>query len=356
MFGLVLAASLLISSPDALAARNRAPAPEQVLQVPEELRRELQQRVTRLGRSEEMRMGLLARYLFAPDGLGITYQHDATYTVAEAWRTRRANCLTFTLLTVALAREAGLEAYGQDVRETLLWRQEDQTVYRTTHVNAGIRIIHRRFTVDVASAQVLKRIPPVRIDDQRLIAQYYNNRAAELMAIGQLEPAQLHSAVALKLDPDYAVSWNNAGVLHLRAGRLAEAERHYQRALALDGMNASALSNLTYYYQRIGKPGRARPYQRRLHSVQRSNPFHQFMLALEFERQGDYGQAVSHYRRAIRLHDGEHRFHFGLARAYLKMLKPSLASRELERARQLSQGPARNLYQAKLEILAGSSY
>ena len=69
------------------------------------------------------------------------------------------------------------------------------------------------------------------------------------------------------------------------------------------------------------------------------------------ERDGDLERAAEHYRKAIRLYDGEHRFHFGLARVYFQQGDHHRASRELARARELSQGDTRALYQAKLETL-----
>jgi tetratricopeptide (TPR) repeat protein len=350
MYGYVIAAVLAVTQvPGDL--RLEPSAPEQIMAIPEPLRQELRERVTERSRVKERRMELLADYLFKPEGLGITYEHDATYTVAEAYQQRKANCLTFTLLTVALAREAGLEAYGQDVSEALVWRQDEHATYRTTHVNAGVKVDQRRFTIDVASDQVLSRYPPNRIEDVRLLAQYYNNRSAELMVRGELKAALAHSQQSLKLDPGYPASWNNAGVLHMRNAQVTEAQAAYQHALSLDPRQASALANLSNLYERIGAKAKERELRQRLEDVQSKNPFHQFLLATEFERTGQLRLAIKHYKRAVRLHYPEHRFHFGLARTYFLMGKPQTAQKWLQLARELSTGDTRNLYQAKLDSL-----
>ena len=158
------------------------PRPEQIMAVPPELHAQLQQQVIAAGGSERMRLERLAEFLFRKSGLGMEYSADATLTVEQAYRTRKANCLTFTLLTVALARESGLQAYAQELDDIVAGRVDDDIVYRFNHVNAGFTIGHSRFTIDVARDLVKARGPPKPISDQRLLALYYNNRAAELLA------------------------------------------------------------------------------------------------------------------------------------------------------------------------------
>lgn len=327
------------------------PSPEQVLAVPAELRAKFQQQVIGQNRSPTRQLNLLVDFLFDDDGLAMEYEHDATYTVEQAYRTRKANCLTFTLLAVALAREAGLEAYAQDIEDTLVWRQEQNTIYRTTHVNAGIQIKRQRYSIDVAWDSVIARNPPERIPDKRLLVHFYNNRVAELMAQEQLQAAAAHAAISLQLEPGYASSWSNAGVLHVRAGNQAAAERHYKRALDLEPKHAGALFNMVGFYRRIGDQEHADEYHQRLEKARLRDPFHQFLLASDYERHGDYARAAEHYRRAIRLHETEHRFYFGLARAYLQLGQARRAGRALARAQALSNGATQALYQAKLDNL-----
>jgi hypothetical protein len=72
------------------------PRPEQVMTVPPELRAQLQQQVIAAGGSERSRLERLVVFLFQKPGLGMEYSADATLTLDEAYRTRKANCLTFT--------------------------------------------------------------------------------------------------------------------------------------------------------------------------------------------------------------------------------------------------------------------
>lgn len=356
MHGWLLGLALLLSDPllpsaPVLPTRLEPPTVAQIMVIPAPLRQALRERVAARRADQLTRLGALIEFLFDERGMHLRYDDDATLTVAEAWEHRVANCLTFTLVTVALARELGISAYGQDLPDTLIWRQEDRTLYHATHVNAGVWIGRRRFSVDVASERVLTHHPPRRLEDARLLAQFYNNRSAELMAGQQLDAALAHSQVALDLDRHYPTTWNNAGVVHLRAGRLAEAERFYRQAVTLDPDHASALSNLVNLLERQGRQALAQPFRERLQAAQQHNPFHHFLQALDLEQQQRYPEAIASYKRAIRLWDGEHRFHFGLARAYYLSGREGPASRALERARTLTSGPTQQLYQAKLAAL-----
>ena len=85
--------------------------------------------------------------------------------------------------------------------------------------------------------------------------------------------------------------------------------------------------------------------------MQASDPFHQFQLGLQSEREGDDGAARGYYERAIALWDGEHRFHFALARVAYRLGDTRGARRELARAGALSLGGQRALYEAKRQRL-----
>lgn len=352
-----LAAALAFPTP--LPAAAASPVPEessvptltQVMALPPQLRVRLQDEVVAGNRPELVRLERLVKFMFDKQGLGVEYQHDATYTVEEAFATRKANCLSFTLLFLAMAREAGLQAYAQEVEGTVAWHLTEKTVYSNRHVNAGVWVDGRRYAVDVAADSVIARQGPERVPDQRLLLHYYNNRTAELLTLGRVEAALVYVQAALELDPLDATSWNNAGVAYLRSGDSDAAERAYDKALDLDPTHGDALFNMVRLSQVQGDRKRERSFRRRLEEARSRNPFHQFLIAAEYEENGDHARAAEHYRSAIRLHDGEHRFHFGLARVYLHLGDHRRAGRALARAHALSTDATRSIYQAKLAAL-----
>ena len=355
MIAWVLAAALALPVP-AAAPETAPPTREQVVAVPLPLQMQLQAEVIAPARSELDRLQRLTWFMDDGEhGLGLQYRDDATYTVTEAYLNRQANCVTYTLVFLTLAHLAGLEAYPQEIEETLSWQQLDDLVYRSNHVNVRVRVGGQRYLVDVGGDMVIGRRPARRISMQRALAQYYNNRAVTLLSEQRLPAALAHAEVALQLDPGYPTTWSNTGVLRLRSGDRAGAEHDYTTALRLDPDNASALFNLVGLYQRKGDRGRETLFRKRLEKVERRDPFHQFLLAMEHERQGDGASAARYYLRAIQLHGDEHRFYSGLARAYLLDDDPRRARRALERALSLASDEAtRASYQARLEQLQAS--
>ncbi|HVR81731.1 MAG TPA: tetratricopeptide repeat protein [Luteimonas sp.] len=350
MFALMIAAALALSAPAPVAAADARPLAE-IMALPPALQAQLHDDVLVGHPSKTQRLERLVHFVFDTHGLGITYQADATSSVEQVYATRKVNCLSFTLLFLALARESGLEAYPQEVGETLSWGEVDGTIYRSNHINAGVRIAGHRYTVDVAANSVITRRPPVRGSDQRMLAQYYNNLAMERFLQGQLVEAVQDMGMALQVDPGYAPHWSNAGVLYLHSGDADAAERSYAKALALDPLDASALFNMGELMHRNGDRRREAEFRQRLARVQQKDPLQQFLLARDFERAGDYPSAIERYLRAIQLLPDEHRFYAALARTYLQSGDTPRARKALTRARLFSDGATRDSYRAQLEGL-----
>jgi len=328
----VFAAIVALSPP---ASGVEPPAREDIMAVPPELRAQLHDRVTSHGGTERQRLERLLDFVLGEQGLALSYGAETTRTVAQTWRSGKVNCLSFSLLFVALAREAGLRADVQEFDQVLVWYKQDGIVYNASHVNVGVRLGRQVHTVEVSRDQVIAHDHPKVVPDARALAHYYNNRGAELLAAGEVEAARRHMQASLDIDPGFASSWNNLGVLHLRNAELGAAERAYLAALELEPKHGPTLFNIVSLYRRSGDRERFDAYQRRLEKAQLDDPFHQFLLAVEAEERGDHARAVDHYRRAIRLHGGEELFHFGLARTYFAMGDMRRGNRSLARAHAL---------------------
>jgi Flp pilus assembly protein TadD len=354
MFSWLLATALALPMPQpvdvtpapeaAAAAAVADPVPQdQVMALPEALRLQVREVVGTADSTPTLRFQRLINFVVEDHALGMTYQDDATYTVAQAYEKRKANCLTFTLLVLALAREVGLEAYPQEVGETLSWREVDGTVYRDNHINAGIRIGGHRFTIDPAADLVFLPRPPVAVSHERLLAHYYNNVAVDRLQEGRMDAALRDMSTALSLDPGYATLWSNAGVMYLHNGDLAAAKQAYERALALDPADASALFNMVQLLHRT-HDRRETEYRQRLSRVEQKDPLQQYLQALDYERAGNFPRAIASVRRAIQLKQDEHRFYDLLARLYQRMGDFTRARSALASAQGLSSGETKQKY------------
>ena len=338
----------------AITATPAMPTPQQVFAIPAAMRDMLRTQVINHSYSREQRLQALVEMIFDRHGLDLQYDADATFTVSEIWQQRRANCLAFTLMFVALAREAGIQARVQEVGQVVSWYQDQAQglVYSVGHVNAGVGFAGRFATVDLDRNVLYDRRGPLPISQARALAHFYNNRGAERMASGDLVGARTFFNAALAQDNSFAATWNNLGVLENRTGDTAAARRALETALRLDGRQDAALTNASALYRKLGMVMQAQALEQRLQSVQREDPFAQYMLGAEAERAGRLDQAIRYYRQAVRLYDTAHQFHFGLARAYFLAGQLRRADRELLRAQALGGAPQQARYQAKLDSLA----
>lgn len=324
---------------------------DQVMALPPELKARARQVLLADNPSQAQRFHRLINFVVDDKaGLGMSYDERATYTVSQAYVARRANCLTFTLLLVALAREADLDAYPQEMGETLSWREVDGTIYRENHINAGVHIGRHRYTVDPAADQVFLPRPPKKVSRDRLLALYYNNVAVDRLQEGRMDAALKDMAVAVALDPRNATLWSNAGVITLHNGDVATAERDYDRALALDSTDPSALFNMVQLMHRRGDRREAY-FRERLSRVEQNDPLQQFLQALDFERIGKIPDAIASVRRAIRLKPDEHRFYAAMARMYQRAGDLNRARAALADAQSLSEGKTQAMYRAERDRL-----
>jgi Tfp pilus assembly protein PilF len=327
---------------------------DRIMVLPPELRAQVQDVILAGDPAPTQRFQRLMNFVVDDHGLGMTYQEDATYTVAEAYATRKANCLTFTLLVLALAKEAGLEAYPQEVGETLSWREVDGTIYRDNHINAGVRVGSHRYTIDPAADLVFLPRPPVAVSHERLLAHYYNNVAIDRLQQGRMADALNDMAAALAMDSEYPTLWSNAGVLYLHNGDAAAAERAYARALALDPRDSSALFNMVQLLH-DRHDGREVEFRQRLARVEQKDPLQQFLLALDYERAGNFPRAIASMRRAIQLKSDEHRFYAALARMYQRAGDLTRARSALASAQSRSSGKTQAMYRAERDRLRAAS-
>lgn len=379
MFGVLLAATLATSATPlpaggaaagnpadaAVATAVAIPAPTQVMAIPDGMREAFHARVLATASSPELKLRRMVAFMLDEDGLGLKYRAEATNTVAEAYRTREVNCLSFTLVAVALAREAGLKAQGQQIDRVLAWNLVGDVVMQSLHANAVVTLRDRNlqvkdgrdFVLDIASSGLYSQdyiVHGYKVDDTRLLGSFYGNRAMELMAHGDLEGAKAWLGQALALDPDEAVHWNNAGVLSQRMGDLVTAESRFLRAASRNPRLMSVLNNLVALYLDKGDATRASYWKDRADRVLRRDPFYQFSLAERNEEEGRYSDAVRYYRRAISLDGREGLFRFGLARAYARVGNLRGAASELDAAARLSSKDAdRARFEQKLEALRG---
>jgi len=308
------------------------PEPESVLEVPPALLEQVREAVTERAQSPERRLELLTDFVAKSDHFGFRYRADATYTVEQTFSTREGNCLAYTLLFLSVSRELGLDSHAREVSIPPSWQDEGRVVFDVGHVNVGVDTPSRHRTVDFEPDLLRSQLlaAPWRgreISDQRALAHFYNNRAAELLADGHVAVAGLWAKRALSLDATFFPAINTLGVIERRLGRLDTARDRFESALAVNPEAASVLFNLISLAEQSGNTADAARHRARLQSLHPDDPWFQWQLGRYYSRQGKVSDALTHYRRAFELDRRQARFAETLIDLLESMDRPGEADR-----------------------------
>jgi Flp pilus assembly protein TadD len=278
----------------------------------------------------------LAYAMLDPWMFPFEYDQRVTLTAREAFRTRRGNCLTFSNLFIAMAREAGLEAWYREVEIPPEWSSVDDTLLVSMHVNAAMRDDGDVYVIDVSRRQEKPGDRVRMLSDREAEAQFYNNLGADALVANDLGLAHAYFRKAVDTDPSLAYVWSNLGVVLRRNGQTADAMLAYETALRLAPDSNVALNNLYTIYDEDGMHEQAARLQARVERNRRRNPYYLHHLAELSAEQSDWQEAIAYSRRAIELKDDEYLFHYTLAQMQFQAGKLAEARSNLAVARLLA--------------------
>jgi tetratricopeptide (TPR) repeat protein len=344
---------LLAGTPLGVAGASVALVPERdVLAVSPEMRAFLDAHVDRNG-SATLKLDQLVTAIMDAKTFGVVYD-DRTRTAAETFRARRGNCLSFSTLFVALARDVGLHAEFEEVDIPPDWTLERDTYVLNQHVNvrvdlgqAGVRV------VDFNIADFRANYEMRTISETRALAHYYNNIGVERMLASDTAAALACFRTAIADgDRRFPPAWTNLGTLYLRNGHPAHAEAAYLQALKEDDGDLVAMSDLARLYDRLGDRERAAAYQKRVIRHRWLNPYYRYELARLAYVAQHYDAAIGHLKYAIRRRPREDRFYFLLGMSYMRKGDARAARRWLDRAEEVAASDAlKRTYSNKIDTL-----
>lgn len=298
----------------------------------------------------------LIAIMFDEAYLNIKYQGGITKTAVEVFETRQGNCLGFTNLFIAMAREAGLFANYQQVYTIPHWGRQNQVVIQNRHVNARVWINNIPYTVDFYPERDKREFHQRVLRDEEAIAQFYNNLGVEAFAEDQLEYAQANFERALKYNDRISFIWTNYGALQRNLGQYDDAEDSYKRALRINKFDYTAMSNLAKLYKATGQNSKATRWETRSNRFMKRNPYYHFFKGEEAYLVERFEEAVAYYKRAVDLNDTDHELHFALARGYYRLGDVEKAEKSLRRAQELaSMKEDATRYERKLQTLLAAN-
>jgi Flp pilus assembly protein TadD len=338
-----------------LGATGRS-APEigssEVLALSDDMRRFLRDHVNR-GAPEGFKMQQLIDAMMGSADFELEYD-ETTRTAAETFRLRRGNCLSFTLLFVALARGAGLDARFQEVDIPPDWSTGEGVFVLNRHINVFVDLgMSGSRAVDFNIGDFKTNYEIDQISDRRAIAHFFNNMGVERMQAGDVVGSVVYFRQAIvSSDRGFSPAWTNLGLLYRRAGLLEHAEVAYLEAMKVESRNYVAMSNLATLYEQRGEIDIAEQYRRKVRRHRLQNPHLRYRLAeLAFEDR-DFDTAIHHLKFATRKDKDAPEYCLLMAKCLLETGNEKKARSWLAKAERLAEDERQaRRYSAEFEAL-----
>ena len=286
----------------------------------------------RTNAADRERMISLTEAIVDRDGIGLVYDPAATHTASEAFQSGRGNCLGFSNLLVASARELGLDAHFELVSQQLRWNKVEDVLVGSLHVRVVSFAGGNKMVLDFYPLPVESGHSTQPLSDDDALAHYLNNLAAESMQDGDsaLAYARLHKAI--EASPNVAFVWSNLGTLLSRHDLDLLAEAAFKEALSISPDALSALSNLQRLYFAQGRNAEAGELTDRLEQYRARNPYYHSWLGEQAYEQGNYEEAVRGFKQAIKLKKNERAFYMKLSKTYEQLGNTKAALRASRKA------------------------
>lgn len=306
---------------------------------------------------------ILVQRIFDQSALDLAYDSAANTTAAETFHSRTANCLSMSILAYSMAEYAGFDVRFREVDIPEYWERRDNFSLMNRHINlvlrespdANLNFILRRVELYVDFNPLSgTRKPPTRpISISRVVAMFYNNKGIDALLDGNMDQAYAYLSASLRQDPMLDMAPANLGLLYNANGHAQWAEDSYRQATLLNRDNRLAAEGLAIMLEKNGQEAEARSILARLDRERRSNPWHHFIQGEEAFDAEEWEKAIRHYRRAIRLDSGIDKFHYGMAKTYLRLGDSENAEASLRRAeRHADYADLKEKYRNKIDALS----
>jgi Flp pilus assembly protein TadD len=282
---------------------------------------------------------------------------ERTRTAAETFEDRRGNCLSFTNMFVALAREVHLPVSFQEVDVPPTWVREGESVIVNRHIDVAVQLdLIGEHVVDFNMSDFRSVYPRRRVSDARGLAHFYSNIGAERMLAHDTRGALAAFATAIAQDPGFAPPWNNLGLLYLRAGVRDFAEAAWRHARVLSAADLSVMSNLVHLYDVQGRAEESQHFRREVERYRMKNPYYRYWLAQRALEDGNYKESLAQVKSAIRAQPEDDSFYALLAQVYARQSDSAAAQRWLVKAAEVATDEThRKVYDRKLELLRAAN-
>jgi Tfp pilus assembly protein PilF len=343
------------------AAETPIPSHDDIFRLSASMRRYLDAQMGSTGARRDPRRQLLEA-LYRDGDLRLDYDASITRDAAQAFDAKAGNCLSLVIMTAAFARHLGLPVTFQSVSTDDHYSRQGDVVLVSGHVNLRLGRTPGRtsnhwaagedWVVDFLPGADLARQRAEAVDENTVVAMYYNNRAAEMLSAGSSSAAYAWARAALKAAPDYQAAANTLAVVYLRDGHMDAAESALRLVLQRTPDNVNTLNNLALLLQRSRREAEAQALLARIAQLQPDAPFLWFDQGRQAMVQGQYALARDLFARELKRQPGQSEVHYWAAMAAYQLGDSAAAARQLQLAAETSTNRGtRERYAGKLAHL-----
>lgn len=292
--------------------------------------------------SKSDKMGALVQAIFARSDLNLLYQGDANTNANDTFHARAANCLSMSIMTYALADEAGFDVDFQEIMIPEYWTRREGFSLINGHINLKLIVPSepnvfdlnpRTYQVDFDPQSTRRSLPKRIVNKQAVIAMFYNNKGADAFLNNDYTTAYAYFRAAVLSKPRFHSAWINLGILYRLNSYFSQAENSYHHALLLNPDSLTALENLAHLYNYTDREVQAQELLVEVAKRRASNPFYHVNLGEQKLEQKHWDEALAHFRRALALDRSKHQVYFGLARVYFEIGELQKSQRYLKLAK-----------------------
>lgn len=299
--------------------------------------------------SAQRKLVQLINAVMSQGALNLNYEDNKTFTASETFAQRAGNCLSFTNMFIALAREAGISAYFQEVDIPPTWSKESGLITLSRHLNVLIKTERsEEQVIDFNQPNFQGRFNQRKVTDDYAFAQYYSNIGVDHLHLGQHLKAFSHFKKAIQLDPTMPHSWTNLGALYSTKGLYSHAEAAYLQTLRYAPKDEAALNNLNRLYDYLEKQEHAKYYRAQIVRFRENNPYYFHFLAQKSLEQDDLESAKRSINKAIRIKKDDPAFYYTKSVILEKSANRTDAARNLKLAIRHALPELKKRYQTKL--------
>ncbi|GGI83951.1 hypothetical protein GCM10007978_22080 [Shewanella hanedai] len=289
------------------------------------------------------------------------------FSATDALAKGSGNCMTLALLSYAVAKELNVQAIFQVMHTApMLLEVRAGLAVTSDHVRTflyedkqegeekGFYFSDRNYAVIDYFPGRYDRAGKI-IDEERFIAMYYRNLAADALLNDELTLSFALLKLGASYDPDYAPILNMMAVVHRRAGDDQTAEDFYRYGLEVSESKISLLSNYHYLLISQGKLDSAEQIKQTLLSLDDPTPYNWYLLGKTSLEEGDYSSAYIYLSKFLKNSPYYHQAYIELATAQYALGKTGAAEESLKTALEYTQlSKTQSQYKAKLAWLQQS--